>query len=531
MKFPQRRQPAQVAPISLVGPGFRGLNTELTSVAADVDGQYALDLREVVFDQVGTISTRKGWTTVAGTPMTGAPSVSRVFEYLRADGTVSLVAATSGKFWASTDNGATWTDVTGSLTPTGTKWMFVNFNDKIIAAAPGFRPVVYTGSGNFTAITAGSGIVPISNGVILAAYGRLWVAEDATGAFVYSALLDETLWDTPDGGGSIDTSNVWTLGTDEITAARALGATMVVFGRRHVLLYVDGAGSSIGIDPDNMYVVDTIEQVGCIARDSVVAIGEGDLWFLGPGGIQSLTRIIADKTNPLVAVSRWQNSLVQALVANEADVRYDVQATFNATERFVLFRFPGSTRILMYDTRYPLDDGTARCAEWRDQAHTCVFSRLSGTLLFGRSNGTVATYGTYRDNSSGTPVAISGIYSSPWLDGGVQAAANLKLPKRVNFHIVGRETLTIVTRWGFDFRGLEFSNTQTNDFVASGSEWALGEFGEAEWSGGVRTRRAYTPLCGNGLNVKIWFSWTSTDVSDRSALKSLTLYTRIGRAG
>ena len=528
MKFPQRRQNAQVAPISLVGPGFRGLNTELTSVAADVDGQFALDLREVVFDNVGTISTRKGWTTVAGTPMSGAPSVSRVFEYLRNDGTTSLVAATSGKFWASTDDGATWTDVTGSTAPTGTSWMFVNFDDKIIAAAPGFRPVVYTGSGNFTAITAGSGTVPISNGVILAAYGRLWVAEDSTGAIVFSALLDHTLWATADGAGSIDTSNVWTLGTDEITAMRAFGATMVVFGRRHVLMYVDGAGSTIGIDPDNMYVVDTIENVGCVARDSVVQIGEGDLWFLGPGGVQSLARVTTDKTNPLSAVSQWQTSLIASLVANEGDPRYTVQAIWNPLERFVLFLFPGSDRIVMFDTRYPVGDGTARAAEWRDQLHTCMLSRRSGNLYFGRSNGTIAQYTGYRDDSSGTPVTITAIYSSPWLDGGTPE--QLKMPKRVNFDIVGRETLTITTRWGFDFRGLEFSNTQTNDFIASGSEWGLGEFGEAEWSGGVRTRRAYTPLCGNGGQVKIWLSWVSTDVSDRSALKSLTLYTRIGRA-
>lgn len=529
MAFPQYRQTSPVGPITLVGPGFRGLNTELTTVSADVDQQFALDLREWVFDEVGTISLRKGWTTLTSTAMTGTPDVVRVFEYLRADGTATLVAQTDAKFWVSTDDGATWTDVTGALAwSAGKTWMFVNFNDKIIAAAPGEFPVVYNGSGNFTAITAASGAVPVSNGVILSAYGRLWIVEDATGAIVFTALLDETRYAEADGGGAIDVSNVWTLGTDEVHALRAVGATFVVLGRRHVVMYVDGAGSEKGIDPDNMYVVDTIENVGCISRDAVVQVGEGDLWFMGPTGVHSLSRIVADKTNPLVSVTRWVDSMITTLVANEPNARYTISAVWCVKQRFALFLFGANDKILLLDTRYPVEDGTARIIEWRAQTHTCIATRRDHTILFGRTGGKIAYYNGYRDDTTGANTTYTGVYASPWIDGGTQVADKIKLPKRVTYTVLGRETLTVVTQWGFNYRGLSFSYSKTSDFPL-GSEFAIGEWNEAEWSGGVKSRTGYTPLCGNGSHFKIAFEITSTDVGDRAALKQMVVHTRVGR--
>lgn len=525
-----RRQPYRnfggVDPYPLISPGFLGLNTELVSAAGNIDGQWALDLREAVFDEFGTISTRKGWENATTTAMTGGPSVTRLFEFLDISGNAKLIGQTTDKLWLSTDDGDSWSDITGSVAFSGVTWKFVNFYGSVVGAAPGYKPIVYTGSGNFAEVTAGSGAVPTTNGTITSAYGRVWVGEDATGAVVYCALLDVTLWATADGAGSIDPSNVWTQGQDEVMGLAAFGANFCIFGKRHILIYVDGAGSTVGIDPDNMYIVDTIEGTGLACRDSIVPVGEGDLLFVSTIGVQSLRRVVSDKNNPLTDVTRWQRSLVKQLVAAEtADGRYSVQGIYNPINQFVLYLFPASQRILMLDTRFPMQDGTLRAAEWRSQTHTCLLSRLDGTVLFGRSDGKVATYSSYRDN--GTAYAL--IYGSPWLDGGPQLADRIKHPKRVTFDIVGRETLTVITRWGFDFRGLEYSNTQTNDYVASGSEWALGEWNEAEWSGGIRSRRGYTPMSANGYVFKVWFSITSTDVSERAAIRRLAVFFRTGR--
>jgi hypothetical protein len=52
---------------------------------------------------------------------------------------------------------------------------------------------------------------------------------------------------------------------------------LVVFGKNHIVMWADKAGSEIGLDPTALEVVDTIEGTGCIARDSVAVTGEGDI--------------------------------------------------------------------------------------------------------------------------------------------------------------------------------------------------------------------------------------------------------------
>lgn len=526
------RSKTPLSALPLVGPGFRGLNTELSDTVGLVDSLWALDLREAVYDDKGRVGLRKGWTKTNASGVVDATSntVLEEHEFTRNDGTTSLVKQTASKLWASTDDGVNWSDITGSVTVGSKRWKFVNFNDSVIGVAPGEFPIKYIGSGNFATLVAGSGILPVSNGVILSAYGRLWIVEDATGAIVYTALLDETLFAAADGGGALDTSNVWTQGTDVITAMVAFGAAIAVFGKRHVLLYTDGAGSALGISPDDIYVADTIEGTGCIARDAVVAIGEGDLWFLSQQGVQSLSRVVSDKNNPLGSVSRNVDSLIAELIEAEPDPSYTVKGVYSPENQFVLFLFPASTRIVMFDTRVALEDGSFRAAEWRSQAHTCMCQRQNRTLLFGRPSGFTAYYNGYRDDTTAvSPTVYKLIYGGPWTDFGPEAHSRVKILKQASAIILGRETLTITARWAFDFRALEYSEAVTNDYVSSGGEFALGEFGESEWGTGVRLRRQYFAGAGEGQFVKFWLEIESTDVADRVSLQELTMYAKIGR--
>lgn len=534
MRPVQARPNAPVQSIeSIVAPGFRGLNTELNSVAGDTAGLWAADLQEAVFDEVG-VTSRKGWEVVTDTPMTSTPTVLGSFEYEQDEQSTFLISQTADKIWASSDDGATWSDITGSVTWTnGRRWKFVNFYGVLIGGCFGETLITWNGSGNAAFITAASGSVPVCNGALLAAYGRVWVAEDGTGAIVYCALLDHTLWATADGGGAIDTSNAWTQGTDTIVGMAAAGATFGVWGSKHVLLYTDGAGSSLGIDPDNMYVIDTIEGTGAICRDGIINVGNGDIWFLSKIGVQSLKRVASSKENPLTDITRWIRSLMKSVIANQAGQEVAINAIYNEKEQFALFLFPGSTKIVMIDTRYQIEDGTFRCAEWNDQAHTCMVSRRNGDILFGRTSGVMAKYTSYVDDLGGSNTIYPLIIGSPWLGGGGQQAPFLKIPKRVTFDMVGTGDLTITTRWGYDFRGLEHSLTQTLVYNQSGSEYALGEWGEAEFADGERTRRGYTPLNGNGRVYKIWHSIahsSSTSNFRRVACRNMTVYARLGRA-
>lgn len=521
---PKYRQNTPLAPIALIGPGFRGLNTELSSTIGLVDQTWALALQNAVFDDKGRLGLRKGYTVLTTVPMTSAPTVRAVHEYVRDDGSSSLVAASDAKLWASTDNGSTWTDVTGSLTFTGGRVKFVNFQDKVYACNPGSRVWVYTGSGNFTEIATS----PVTSGVILAAYGRLWAVEDATSSVAYSALLDGSDWTGTDTG-AIDASKVWTVGTDTIVGIAAFGAAMIFFGKRHILVYVDGAGSEVGILPDNMYVTDTIEGTGLVARDAIVAIGEGDLWFLGPLGIQSLSRVIQEKNNPLVDISRNVRSLVRSLITAHTGSDDEIQAVYSAENQFALFLFPASQRVLCVDTRIAMEDGTYRFSEWRSLPYHCITrGPVTKTIYFGLAGGEVAYYNAYRDDSTGTPGTYNLIFSCPWLDFGPEVHNRLKMFKEVHVRLYGRETITGTLRWGVDFKPLDYSQAFTSDYTAEGGEWGVGEWGESEFGTGSRLRLSRIGVGQEGQYAQFYLSLEPTDVADQISLQEIVIYAKVG---
>lgn len=518
------RQNVPLAPLPLIGPGFRGLNTELSSTIGLTDPTWALACQNAVFDDKGRLGLRKGYTTLTTAAMTGTPTVRAVHEFVREDGTASLVAASDAKLWASTDSGASWSDVTGSASFSAGRVKFVSFNDKVYATWPGGKVWVYTGSSTFTEIATS----PVTRGVLITAYGRLWAAQDATSSVYYSALLDGSDWSGTDAG-SLDLAKVWTLGTDNVVALAGFGAAFVVFGRRHILIYVDGAGSEVGIDPTNMYVTDTIEGTGAVARDTVISIGEGDLWFLSPLGIQSLARVIQEKNNPIVDLSRNVRSLVRSLISSHTGSADELGAVFSPENQFALFMFPASSRVIMVDTRTQMEDGTYRVTEWRSLPyHAIAVSVLSGTVWFGLAGGKIAKYDAYRDDSTGAATSYSLVYSSPWLDGGESAHNRLKVMKELSLRLYGRETLTGTLRWGVDFKPLDYSQTFTSDYTAEGGEWGVGEWGEAEFGTGLRLRNERIAMGQEGQYVQVYVTVASTDVADLLSIQELVLYIKLG---
>lgn len=518
------RQNVPLAPLPLIGPGFRGLNTELSSTIGITDPTWALALQNAVFDEKGRVGLRKGYTVLTGTAMSGTPTVRAVFEWLREDGTASLLAATDSKLWVSTNSGDTWSDITGSISFSAGRVKFASLNNKVYATTAGQKVWVYTGSGTFTEIATS----PVTRGVLIAAYGRLWAAQDGTSSVYYTALLDGSDWTGTDSG-SLDLAKVWTLGTDNIVAMAGFGAAFVVFGRRHILIYVDGAGSEVGIDPTNMYITDTIEGTGAVARDTVVSIGEGDLWFLSPLGLQSLSRVIQEKNNPIVDLSRNVRSLVRSLIAAHTGSADELGAVFSAENQFALFMFPASSRVLMVDTRTAMEDGTYRFAEWRSLPyHAIEVSALDGTIWFGLAGGKIAKYGGYRDDSSGAATSYSIVYASPWLDGGPEAHNRLKVLKEMSLRLYGRETLTGTLRWGVDYKPLDYSQAFTSDYTAEGGEWGVGEWGEAEFGTGLRLRNECIAMGQEGQYVQVYLTIASTDVADILSIQELVLYLKMG---
>lgn len=509
--------------MGLIAPGFRGLNTELSLSQGVTETDWASVLENTVFDDLGRLAMRKGYVDVSTTPIPALDALYHMHEYLRTDGTVSIVVVNEAfDIFLSDDDGATWADITGALNGVlaNQNLQFTNFDGDLWIAAAGHKVHQYnTGLGSFTEVTNS----PVTSGSILGSYGRLWVPVDATSQVSYSGLLDGTDW-TSTSSGTIDAANAWTDGQDIIQAVASFGATFLIFGLRHILVYVDGAGSVLGIDPDKMYIVDTVEGTGCSDRDSIINIGEGDLWFLGPQGIQSMARVIEDKVNPLTDISKNQRSIVASLVKNEVGATASVKAIYSHTERFVLFNFAASNTMIAYDLRFPLPDKTYRASTWATDAITGLLVRRDESLLFGLSAGNVGLYSTYRDDG----VAYSMTYATPWMNFGQQAHTSLKILKSGYAYVYGIGTVSGTIRWAKDLRPLEFSSTYSNTYVASGAEFGSGEWGSGEFGEGLRMRKEEFALSQEGQFIKFYMTVTG-DNDSKIALQEVAIRAKIGR--
>src|SRR5690606_28370801 len=293
---------AQVLPVTLVSPGRRGLNKERSN---DLLGaEWATEALNCVLNREGRLAARKGWSNQTTGAVSDNASIAVLFEYLQADGTGQMIVAADNKIFKDvddfTDNA---NDITPSSAPSANDWQFVNFNDKVLGFQQDHTPIVWDGSSTFADLSASSGTLPKGNAAC-AAFGRIWAIDDDGQTIKYCALLDETKWAEADGGGSLDMRNVWTQGMDRAIAIIAFGANLVVFGRNHIIFYADDSGSVLGVNPDQLYVVDTIEGTGTVARDSVQALGEGDIAYLSRHGIQLLGRVVRARSNPSVTVSK-----------------------------------------------------------------------------------------------------------------------------------------------------------------------------------------------------------------------------------
>lgn len=530
MPRPRTKQ-SPLTPAPLIAPGFKGLNTEQETTIGLADSLFALQLDNAVFGKAGHIVTRKGYVDQTTTPISGSPDVLFLHEYRATSGEVQLLGvAADFTFQKSLDDGVTWSDITGSVVTTTALWKFVNFKGDVFAAAPGHRVHKYIGSGDFAEVSGS----PVTNGVIMAKFGRVWVGQDGTDTVKFSLLLDGDTWDGT-GTGGVDASNAWTAddGTDDIVALGGFGATFVIFGKRNILLYVDGTGSVLAVDPTTMYIVDTIEGTGCISQNSVVSIGEGDLWFQSDQGVQSLARTIKDKVNPLTSVTTNVRTLAQGLQSLQVGSPSTVQAIYSPEDQFVLYLYPESQTVLMFDTQFALQDGTYRVSRWTGLPWFSLLLRRDNTVWVGLGAGNVALHDTFRDDGS----AYSLVYTSPHLDFGPEVHNRLKILKQFYGIFLCTDDVTVTVRWATDF-GL--FNPLTTGFgveqitvscPSEGSEWNIAEWAIGEWglTSPVARTRHYFAGADEGQFIQVQVTLESTTADAIGGIQELSAHARIGR--
>ena len=452
----------QLQNIAIRAPAFKGLNTQDSPL--DADPSFAAVADNCVIDKYGRIGARKGFNTLTtdATALGGETLVS-MREYEKVDGTRVLVSAGNNKIFTGT---TTLTDVTAAHTITDDDWQMVSFNNDLYMVQGGYEPLVYNGT-SVVAISAHTGAVgtaPEAN-CALAAFGRMWMADTATdkSTVYWSDLLIGAAWS---GGtsGSINLAKVWPDGYDEITALAAHNGFLVIFGRRSIVLY-QGAES-----PANMVLSDTINGIGCIKRDSVQNTGS-DLLFLSHSGVQSLGRVIQEKSSPLRDISKNIREDLMTLV--EAETGY-VRSIYSPENAFYLLYLPDANITYCFDTRGALEDGSLRVTRWPDSPFKCFAKADDGTLYAGSANG-VGDYSNYQDNELSYNLRY---YSNPLTFGD---PSRLKFLKKIVPTIIGGSSTTAFVKWGYDYTEA-YSTFAVGLLDFTPAEYGIGEYGIAEYT-------------------------------------------------
>lgn len=510
--------PAQLIPLTIHNPGSSGLNSQDST--APLPPTWATVLENAVFDDSGRIRCRNGWTALTTSSTFGAYDLEQLHCWEGPSTTVVIVAGNNDILYGT----STLVSLKGSLTITANNWQFQNWidssgNTKVVAWQTGHAPIVSTVTagvpGNFAAISASSGTVPQGN-CCLAAFGRIWCTGTDGTTLYYSGLLDETQW-ASGGAGSANTLHYWPRGTDYITAIAAWENYLVVFGKRNILIYANP--DDIGNFP---LLKDTIEGVGCIARDSVQVIGS-DIVFLSETGMRSLRRTLeTEKNNLQEMATQVRDLLIPYINGNEAKIR----SVYNQQQGFYLLVIPDSgdpttflfdfkavrTRNLLGGATIDLDN--VRVSTWKGWNAKAVG--------YGRNN---VMYGTFRDQTDsdeGVVGSYTGFsdngeeylwrYWSPWIDldedtqkgGGL--GAFLKIPKTVLVTIVGGAGNTFDVRWSYNYK----QTFDSESFVLPESIRPISEWGEGEWGLSeygyvaefdVTTERVHASEYGNAIRL------------------------------
>jgi hypothetical protein len=330
----------------------------------------------------------------------------------------------------------------------------------------GFDPLIYDPAVSTTTFrrvsekTGYTGTVPLGN-IVISAFGRLWVADTTADnvTISFSDLLAGHNW-TAGTSGTLDVSRVWANGADQIMGLGAHNNYLVIFGKRQILVY-SGATT-----PSTMSLADTIGNIGCLSRDSIVSTGS-DIVFLSNSGVRSLLRTIQEKSAPLRDLSKNVRNDLMTYVAGETLA--NVKAVYSEVNAFYLLTLPVAKQVYVFDTKAQLQDGSARVTTWDSIEPTALLARRNGDLLIGK-NGYVGKYETYLDHAS----TYRFQYYTNYADLGDANVTSIL--KKISVVVIGGTNQILTIKWSYDFSA-QYYSTQATIPISTIAEYGMAEYG------------------------------------------------------
>jgi len=513
-----------VAPLkttSITAPGFYGLNT--TDSEVTLDNKFARSAENCIIDEGGRIASRRGWQYVAQTDPVSTINLKGLHHFVDIDGAEYFGCWSDTAFYVRDGgdlNTVTYTNTPGVNTVTTGNWQAATLNDAAYLFQRGYEPIYFNPTtGVLDDITTqGKGTPPQAN-TVLSAYGRLWVADTPTNktTVYWSNLLDGAEWRSGTGTvGSLDISGILVYGNDEIVGLGAHNGRLIIFCKNNIIIMDDQSAGKQYLDPADMSLVEVINGVGCIARDSIVNTGT-DILFLSESGVRGLSRTIQEKSQPMRDISRNVRDTL-----NEQTSRADkdqIRAVYSDRFGFYLLAIPDEQTVWCFDMKQALQDGSARVTRWNGLDHTS-WHTVDGDMFMTNTQG-MAQYFGYQDN--GNPYQMQ--YYTNYFD--FQLPNLIKIVKKVGATIFGSIGQTFVSKVGFDYKD---SYTSYNMTVSSANPafYNIDEYNTtAEYSSGVAVENVKISAGGSGFVVQLGFE--SAINGGFLSIQQIDLYVKQGR--
>ena len=504
--------------LAVSAPAFFGINTEDSPIG--MNPNFADIADNCVIDQKGRIGAREGWIEVSTNDVLGSSrGIEAVFEYTSFAGVTTVFSAGNNKIFTGT---TTLTEVTlpGGYSISANNWKITSFNNDVYFFQTGHAPLRSAAGSTTLATISGA---PQANEV-LSAFGRLWAA-DVVGdkhTIHVTSLLDGTQWS---GGSSfsIDITQFWPEGYDEIVALTEHNGLFIVLGKHSMLIYdgaQGGAGSASTGTPASadttIFLKDTVEGVGCIERDSVQATGN-DVLFLSNRGVMSLGRLIQEKSLPLRDVSKNVRTDLMGYMTAET---LPVKSLYSPDHAFYLLTFPTSNVVYCFDVRTPLEDGSFRATTWSSLKPVSFTNITDDGFYIGLESG-IAKYGGYLD---GTATYKMSYFSNPINWGNT---TNLKFLKKFNITVIGGNDTGYTLSWSYDYS--ENYTKQVFDFsTGTTAEFNSSEYNtSAEYAGGVFVNKGSVHTNGSGVSASIGVE--STINGNPFSIQTIDIHALLGR--
>lgn len=482
---------ASLGSFTLQSLGTLGLNTQ---DADDVqDPRYAIKADNCIISKNGLLESRKGFGKINGAAATGTPDIDVVFSYVENDGTENIISTGGNKIWVGTTS---LIDETGGLTITNDNWQFQNYAGEVFGYNGVDAPIYWDGVlASFATIASkGTAAGIVSSGVQLSAYGRSWVVDTTTVSQIsYSDLLIPEDF-TGGSSGSIDLNTVWPYSNDTITALAAHNNNLIIFCEKSIVIY----GNAHNVN--NLYLIEVIRDIGCIARDSVQNIGD-DIFFLAKDGVRSLARTIIQDNMPQKEISEPIRDDVIDSIANETPGL--IRSTYNEKEGFYLINFPSVPVTWCCDVRMA-QNGVYRWTKWNTQ----IYGLTTGSdnkVYAGLGSGWLSEYVNYNDTditdgSEDQTYTMS--FETGWIDPGVNTS---KLSwKKARWYVSLQTTATFIFSWFFDFNE-DKSSYNASAQGLTGGLYGAAVYGTAIYGGSVTRSIIKVPLSKTGSILKLGF--------------------------